>query len=106
MGHRHRVGGCGARGVTSALAPLRTATKLDFYRETAQIPLEPWLVEAAFGPSLPDPRSGRSADRREGHSYTSQGEVARMVERKSLIQVPPLPVALPIRPRVRLSAAI
>jgi hypothetical protein len=34
--------------VTSALQPLRMATKLDPYRETAQIALEPWLVEAAL----------------------------------------------------------
>jgi hypothetical protein len=34
--------------VTSALEPLRMATKLDPYRETAQIALEPWLVEAAL----------------------------------------------------------
>ena len=34
--------------VTSALEPLRIARKLDPYRETAQIALEPWLVEAAL----------------------------------------------------------
>jgi hypothetical protein len=34
--------------VTSALAPLRMATKLDPYRETARMVLEPWLVEAAL----------------------------------------------------------
>jgi hypothetical protein len=34
--------------VTSALQPLRMARKLDPYRETAQIALEPWLVEAAL----------------------------------------------------------
>jgi Family of unknown function (DUF5681) len=34
--------------VTSALQPLRMATKLDFYRETARMTLEPWLVEAAL----------------------------------------------------------
>ena len=32
--------------VTSALEPLRMARKLDPYRETARIALEPWLVEA------------------------------------------------------------
>jgi hypothetical protein len=31
-----------------ALQPLRMARKLDPYRETAQIALEPWLVEAAL----------------------------------------------------------
>jgi hypothetical protein len=34
--------------VTSALEPLRMAKKLDPYRETARISLEPWLVEAAL----------------------------------------------------------
>ncbi len=41
--------------VTSALEPLRMATKLDPYRETARMALEPWLVEAAlarFGRTL------------------------------------------------------
>jgi hypothetical protein len=33
--------------VTSALEPLRMATKLDPYRESARMALEPWLVEAA-----------------------------------------------------------
>jgi hypothetical protein len=40
---------CVAPGsVTSALEPLRMAKKLDPYRETARIALEPWLVEAAL----------------------------------------------------------
>jgi hypothetical protein len=34
--------------VTSAVEPLRMAKKLDPYRETARIALEPWLVEAAL----------------------------------------------------------
>ena len=34
--------------VTSALEPLRMAKKLDSYRETARMALEPWLVEAAL----------------------------------------------------------
>jgi Family of unknown function (DUF5681) len=34
--------------VTLALEPLRMARKLDPYRETARIALEPWLVEAAL----------------------------------------------------------
>jgi Family of unknown function (DUF5681) len=34
--------------VTSALGPLRMAMKLDPYRETARMALEPWLVEAAL----------------------------------------------------------
>ena len=34
--------------VTPALEPLRMAKKLDPYRETARVALEPWLVEAAL----------------------------------------------------------
>ena len=34
--------------VTSALGPLRMARRLDAYRETAHVLLEPWLVEAAL----------------------------------------------------------
>jgi hypothetical protein len=34
--------------VTSALEPLRMAKKLDPYRETARMALEPWLVETAL----------------------------------------------------------
>src|SRR5258708_15428922 len=40
--------------VTSALEALRMAKKLDPYRETARIGLEPWLVEAALA-LLPHP---------------------------------------------------
>jgi hypothetical protein len=35
-------------GMDSALEPLRMAKKLDRYRETARMALEPWLVEAAL----------------------------------------------------------
>ena len=34
--------------VNSALEPLRMARKLDAYRETARMALEPWMVEAAL----------------------------------------------------------
>ena len=34
--------------VTSALEPLRMARRLDAFRETAHIMLEPWIVEAAL----------------------------------------------------------
>jgi hypothetical protein len=34
--------------VNSALEPLRMATKLDRYRPSARVLLEPWLVEAAL----------------------------------------------------------
>jgi Family of unknown function (DUF5681) len=40
---------CVAPGsVTTALEPLRMARKLDPYRETARMALEPWLVEAGL----------------------------------------------------------
>ena len=47
--------------VTSALEPLRMAKKLDPYRETARMVLEPWIVEAALARlaeklSLPEQR--------------------------------------------------
>jgi uncharacterized protein DUF5681 len=42
--------------VTSALEALRMAKKLDPYRETARIALEPWVVEAALA-RLPQPLS-------------------------------------------------
>ena len=42
--------------VTYALMPLRMARKLDPYRETARMALEPWLVEAALA-RLPQPLS-------------------------------------------------
>ena len=35
-------------GVNTALEPLRMARKLDRYRETARMVLEPWIVEAAL----------------------------------------------------------
>ncbi len=38
----------GAGSVSHALEPLRMARKLDPYRETARMALEPWLVEAAL----------------------------------------------------------
>ena len=52
--------------VTSALEPLRMARKLDRYRETAKMMLEPWLVEMALA---------RTGDRRL--TIEGQKEVAR-----------------------------
>ena len=49
--------------VTYALMPLRMARKLDPYRETARMVLEPWLVEAALARldrTLSPPISGPS----------------------------------------------
>jgi hypothetical protein len=66
--------------VTSALGPLRMAKKLDPYRETARMSLEPWLVEAALARlrqilSPADQRTIVTATR------TPQGQVAGVVER-------------------------
>jgi hypothetical protein len=47
--------------VTYALMPLRMARKLDPYRETARLALEPWLVEAALARL---PRTLSPADQR------------------------------------------
>ena len=60
------------------------AKKLDPYRETARMALEPWLVEAALA-CLPQTLS-LSADHRGGHSYPPQGQVAGVVERTPLVQ--------------------
>jgi hypothetical protein len=48
--------------VTYALLPLRMATKLDQYRETARILLEPWLVGAALArlPQILSPADQRT----------------------------------------------
>jgi hypothetical protein len=68
---------CVAPGsVTSELEPLRMARKLDPYRETARIALEPWLVEAALA------RLSRPL-RPLAHLTRSD---AQMVDRKSIIQ--------------------
>ena len=57
-GERHGAGGSRisaiihvvvtSGSVTPAPAPLRMARKVDPYRETARIMLEPWIVEAAL----------------------------------------------------------
>ena len=64
LGKRQRAAGprnfvfksVAAGSVTYALEPLRMAKKLDPYRETARMALEPWLVEAALA-RLPQPLS-------------------------------------------------
>jgi Family of unknown function (DUF5681) len=71
--------------VTSALEPLRMARKLDPYRETARMALEPWLVEAALARlrqalSPADQRTIVKATR-----TPPQGQMAGVVERISLI---------------------
>ena len=48
--------------VNSALIPLRMAVKLDPYRDTARIKLEPWLVQAALA-RLGDRRLSREEQR-------------------------------------------
>jgi len=72
-----------AFGAATEIVPRFSSKKLDPHRETARMVLEPWLVEAALA-QLPNTQSGRSADHREGHSYTSQGAMAGVVERTSL----------------------
>jgi hypothetical protein len=52
----HCPDNCSGGSVTSALEPLRMGRKLDPYRKTALIVLEPWLLEAALT-QLPQPLS-------------------------------------------------
>jgi hypothetical protein len=47
-GAQHRPRGVATGSVNVALRPLRMATKLDRFRPSARIMLEPWLVEAAL----------------------------------------------------------
>ena len=63
--------------VNSALEPLRMATKLDRYRETAKMALEPWLVEEALS---------RLGDRRL--SRDEQAKVVRVVRTPSKVRWP------------------
>ena len=63
--------------VNSALEPLRMATKLDRYRETARMALEPWLVEEALA---------RLGDRRL--SRDEQAKVVRAVRTPSKVRWP------------------
>src|SRR5262249_11432509 len=67
--------------VSTAVECLRIGIKLDQYRETARMVLEPWIVEAAFalwGKATNAPRTGSRA---EGYPNTDQGPVARLVGR-------------------------
>jgi hypothetical protein len=63
--------------VNSALEPLRMATKLDRYRETARMMLEPWLVEKALA---------RLGDRRL--SPEEQAKVVRAVRTPGKVRWP------------------
>ena len=63
--------------VNPALEPLRMATKLDRYRETARMALEPWLVEEALA---------RLGDRRL--SRDEQAKVVRVVRTPSKVRWP------------------
>ena len=63
--------------VNPALEPLRMATKLDRYRETARMALEPWLVEEALA---------RLGDRRL--SLDEQAEGVRGVRTPSKVRWP------------------
>ena len=59
--------------VTSALEPLRMAKKLDPYRKTAQMALEPWLVEAALA------RLGRTLSPAEQRTVVEATRTSRKV---------------------------
>ena len=63
--------------MNSALEPLRMAGKLDRYRETARMALEPWLVEEALA---------RLGDRRL--SRDEQAKVVRAVRTPSKVRWP------------------
>ncbi len=63
--------------VNPALGPLRMAVKLDRYRPTARIMLEPWLVEAALS---------RLGERRL--SLEEQARVVRAVRTPSKVRWP------------------
>ena len=63
--------------MNSALEPLRMATKLDRYHETARMALEPWLVEEALS---------RLGDRRL--SRDEQAKVVRVVRTPSKVRWP------------------
>ena len=63
--------------VNSALEPLRMATKLDRYRPSARIMLEPWLVEEALA---------RLGDRRL--SLEEQAKVVRAVRTPHKVRWP------------------
>jgi hypothetical protein len=61
--------------VTSGLVPLRMAKKLDPYRETARMALEPWLVEAALArlDRRPNPANQRTIVKPLVHLIGSSG---------------------------------
>ena len=63
--------------VNSALEPLRMASKLDRYRQSARMVLEPWLVEEALS---------RLGDRRL--SRDEQAKVVRVVRTPSKVRWP------------------
>jgi hypothetical protein len=60
--------------VSSALEPLRMATKLDRYRETARMVLEPWIVEKALA-RLGDRRLSREEQARVVRAVRTPGKV-------------------------------
>ncbi len=70
--------------VTSALKPLRMAKKLDRYRETARMALEPWIVEAALA---------RLGDRRL--TFEEQRTVVKATRTPKKVQWPEWWEALP-----------
>jgi hypothetical protein len=100
----HRQNNCGARERHVCTGGVANG------QETRSLPRDrtdrPRTVarRGRIGPSPPAPQSRRSADRPEGHSYTSQGQMAQMVDRKSVIQSEvsqPLQQNLPTRSSAR-----
>jgi hypothetical protein len=60
--------------VNTALQPLRMAVKLDRYRPTARMMLEPWLVEAALS-RLGDRRLSREEQDKVVRATRTPGKV-------------------------------
>jgi len=67
---------------TSGVMRMTNGGRLDFWTLENQI-----AGRGRVGPSFPATQSSRSADRPERHSDSSQSQVARMVERTSVVQV-------------------
>ena len=70
----------GRGSVNGALEPLRMARKLDRYRDTARMVLEPWIVEAALarlGRSAP--HGGGAGKGRRRHPDAVKGALAGLV---------------------------
>jgi len=71
--------------VTSAMEPLRMARKLDPLPQDRTNRPRTLARRSRASPPPSYPQSPRSADHRGGHPHASQGQVARMVERTSVV---------------------